>query len=1240
MEQTLLNNRYAFESELGRGGMGIVYRATDTLLQRPVAVKVLSSASLGSQGRARLLREAQAAARLNHPNIINVFDAGDAGERAYIVMELLDGDSLYERKGKMALDETLDVLRQICDALAHAHANGIIHRDLKPENVIVTSRGVAKLTDFGLSRSVTARVSQDGVIVGTVYYLAPEQALRQEIDHRADLYALGVMMYELITGRLPFTADDPLGVISQHLNAPAVPPSTYNPDTPPVLENLILQLMSKNPDERPASAAEVRYTLDHLFDADGLKAITMLSPLDRLVRGRLINRQSEFAQVKTTWHNVMVGAGLENVLALIGESGVGKTPFLREIRSLAQVSGAKVASAECYARGGTPLMPVTHLLHQLQPLPEGINDLVLADVATLAPELVAQPLPANPPLSPLSEQQRLFESLFTVFSTIAETQPLALIIDDAHWADTNTLLLIRHMARRARATHLRLMIVLSYREDDVVSNRAFNEVLLDLRQERLVETVTLLPFTREGTREILEAMFVQPISDPFLNAIYKVTSGNLYFIEEVCKALIEEGRLACNGGQWQLDGIDNLKLPESVRVTLEARLQRLPDAALDLLRMAAIIGREFDYRVLRTASENQDEDAMIDILESAQNAQLIQEVEHSGAGERFVFAHALIPALLRDQVSSLRRHRMHRQVAQAIERTTPDDMEMLSFHYSQAGDLEKARYYTIRAADRARKLYANEEALAFYNTALSWTPEKHEDRFHILQARAQIYNLTSQREAQRADIEALVDLAEELDRDDLRCDALIALTDMYRFTDTVRVHEPALRAVELARMLQDPVREARALQCLGWNAWTRSDFHESLTALEGAVQRFRQANLPAQAAESLHMLSLVTGMQGLGELEVSRQYAQDAIQLSRLASDPRQEAISLRRLAIVTMDQGEHLHALEIAQQALALHRELDDHYEESMALNSIGVMLSHLGRMEDAKQYFEQALKQVEKTGSITGFWMVYANIQWLIYHREGRYDESLAFADAQLAKPAFAENPYLETNILKNKADILYTVGHYEEALAILEQVKRVAAQFTGMLSQTDAYLGIALNYAALKNFPAARAALEQARDLSKQLERPNDVAYVSMIDAEISRREWETGHLSQIRHAQAQIDHAISLLRDTRWFSELAFCQQTAAWLALANNQPEKALEYARASLEYFERQPARPEGYEYVYVCALWANDQEEEAQRYLEQAYQRVISVSRTIEDETLRRSWLEAVQVNQQIIRDWALYHT
>ncbi len=265
---TVLDERYRIDSELGQGGMGTVYRAHDTLLDRDVAVKVMSETALGTEGRVRLMREARATAQLNHPNIVSVYDAGEtdpstsSGQAApFIVMELVEGESLHDRRPE-ALDDILAIARQVCAALDHAHAHGIIHRDLKPENVMILPDGTAKLMDFGLARSAASRLTAEGTLIGTVFYLAPEQALGAEIDHRADLYALGVTLYELTTGVLPFTAADPFAVITQHLNTPVVPPRAKNAQIPSALDNLIVQLLSKDPQDRPASAAEVLQALE------------------------------------------------------------------------------------------------------------------------------------------------------------------------------------------------------------------------------------------------------------------------------------------------------------------------------------------------------------------------------------------------------------------------------------------------------------------------------------------------------------------------------------------------------------------------------------------------------------------------------------------------------------------------------------------------------------------------------------------------------------------------------------------------------------------------------------------------------------------------------------------------------------------------------------------------------------------------------------------------------------------
>jgi len=251
----VLNNRYRIDKEIGQGGMGTVYLGFDIALERQVAIKALIKSGLGTEGRTKLINEAQIAANLNHPNIVTIYDVGEE-ENPFIVMEYVDGITLRERPPEN-LDETLVIIRQLTSGLEHAHEQGIIHRDLKPENVVITREGTTKLMDFGLARSVASRYTTEGLISGTVYYLAPEQAMGQQLDSRTDLYSLGVMLYELTTGELPFTAENPIAVISQHLHAPVVPPRVKNDEISPALDALIVGLLEKNPQDRPASAKDV-----------------------------------------------------------------------------------------------------------------------------------------------------------------------------------------------------------------------------------------------------------------------------------------------------------------------------------------------------------------------------------------------------------------------------------------------------------------------------------------------------------------------------------------------------------------------------------------------------------------------------------------------------------------------------------------------------------------------------------------------------------------------------------------------------------------------------------------------------------------------------------------------------------------------------------------------------------------------------------------------------------------------
>jgi predicted ATPase len=314
----ILQDRYRLDALIGQGGMGSVFRAHDMLLDRDVAVKILNAPGIGSEGRARLLEEARAVARLNHPNIVSIYDAGETEGVSFIVMELVEGHSLSATEQR-DLSEILHISRQVCLALEHAHAHGIVHRDLKPENILVDSAGFVKLMDFGLARSaIASRLSQDDGIVGTVFYLAPEQALGREVDGRSDLYSFGVMMYEWVTGRLPFNAGDPLAVVSQHIHTSAEPPHLFRPDIPAALEEVILKLLAKDPADRFSSAGETLKALAGQMDE--LERTSEKVPRNNLpvMVSSFIGREKEIDEVRSLFAS-------SRLVTLTGAGGSGKT---------------------------------------------------------------------------------------------------------------------------------------------------------------------------------------------------------------------------------------------------------------------------------------------------------------------------------------------------------------------------------------------------------------------------------------------------------------------------------------------------------------------------------------------------------------------------------------------------------------------------------------------------------------------------------------------------------------------------------------------------------------------------------------------------------------------------------------------------------------------------------------------------------------------------------------------------
>ena len=303
----IFDRRYVIKRKLGSGGMADVYLAEDQELGRRVALKLLNDRhAADDQFVERFRREAQSAAGLNHPNIVSIFDRGQAEGTYYIAMEYLDGRTLKEllvRNGPTPIPIAIDYARQILGALSFAHRNGIVPRDIKPHNIVVGSDGRLKVTDFGIARSGASQMTEAGSIVGTAQYLSPEQARGAPVDARSDLYSLGIVLYEMLTGKVPFTGDTPVEIAMKHLSQIPDPPSKLRADVPHDLDAVVMRALAKDPEQRYGTAEEM--------DAD----------LARVARGVAVARETEDAMTQ-----VLSGAGISNAQTMIQRPRTTVTP--------------------------------------------------------------------------------------------------------------------------------------------------------------------------------------------------------------------------------------------------------------------------------------------------------------------------------------------------------------------------------------------------------------------------------------------------------------------------------------------------------------------------------------------------------------------------------------------------------------------------------------------------------------------------------------------------------------------------------------------------------------------------------------------------------------------------------------------------------------------------------------------------------------------------------------------------
>jgi len=1019
--------RYQVKRSLGEGGKKKVYLAHDTLLDREVAFALIKTEGLDEAGRSRISREAQAMGRLgSHPHIVTVFDLGQDQDQPYMVTELMGGGDvelvIENATGhRLSLEQAINIARETCRGLEFAHSRGIVHRDLKPGNVWLTDDGIAKIGDFGLAVALDrSRLTTEGMMVGTVAYMPPEQAMGGEVTPRSDLYSLGAMLYEMVTGRPPFLGDDSVAIIGQHINTPPVAPTWHNSDCPRSLDALILRLLAKNPSERPESATDVLAALDAIdltiSEEKPAAWVDEAHALDSLAGGVFVGRQREMGELKACLEGALSGRG--RLVTLVGEPGIGKTRTAQELATYAGLRGAQVLWGRSYEEQGVPpywpwVQAIRSYVRERDPeqlrseMGAGAADIaeVVSDVRERLPDLQSPPQ-----LEPEQARFRLFDSISAFLKTASQRQPLVLVLDDLHWADQPSLLLLQFVARELSGA--RLLLIGTYRDMELSRQHPLAEALGELNRERLFQRVLLRGLTQEDVGHFIEMTSGNSAPRGLVEAVHSQTEGNPLFVTEVVRLLVQEGALTPDpslSGRGETEGRGEgdswtIRIPEGVREVIGRRLNRLSQRCNEALTVASILGREFTLAQLRPLVEEVTEDRLFEILEEALASRVIEEFPQSVG--RYQFTHALIQETLSAELSLTRRVRLHARIAEALERLYGDNAEAhaaeLAHHFSQAEAVlgtEKLVRYSLLAGERALVIYAYEEALAHFQRAL---PAKEEQPMDAETAAL----LSGLGRAQLAvlDRPQLGDAMQNLDR---AFNYYAESGDVGQATTVAEYPVPAM---------------------VGRRTGTLQRIDRALTLV------------PPDSPAAGRLLALYGRVVGQEESDYAR--AQEAFDRAlAIAQREGDVGLELRTLAGAVNVDAYHLRwreCLEKSPGAIELAQGVDDPYSELLIL--WGAIFAELatGRPEDAQRHAADALVVAERLRD--RYWLT-----GTLVRSEGAYGIAGNWQAARdFSERGLAVSP-VEPRLLASRVCLEYQIGHFDEGEGYLERLLEAKALIT---------------------------------------------------------------------------------------------------------------------------------------------------------------------------------------------------
>lgn len=1132
----VIKERYQIEEKLGDGHLGALLKATDLVTKQAVAVKILA-ASFSESSVNRMLHQAKSFIHLKHVNIVDVFDCDMENDLAFIVEEFAPGRDLQtiltEAGEPLSIPLALNTGLQIAYALGYVHSRGKIHGYLHPENIMLTpttdthpvSDGgsnfnhqngyIAKVKRFGLGWFEEGiNLLETPVPLLPTNYLAPEQILGHPLDARTDLYALGVILYQLFTGQLPFDGCDDTEIMNAHLHHLPSSPREQNANLSNALEHFILKLLAKNPNERYANAQQAYHILKSLAVHKGSQ-LDAQSPL-RQQQKILVGRQEPLERLSTAWEEVSQGNGRLYIVS--GEDGIGKTHLLQEWAR--RVHDGVVLTGYCEKWAGSliyqPFVDIFQNYFATIP-PEIINQTdkqLLSELSRLIPKLhtLVPELKPPPELEPKQEQLRIMTTVAKFLAEATKTRPWLLILEDLQWMDEGSLHMFVHLARQSPT--MRLLIVGTYCNLDLDKNHPLLNTLRGLKRQPSYTVLTLERLRQSEVGQLIVNILQQTatvdvvrpnqvaqttIPDSLVTRIYQQTEGNPVYVEEIVSGLIDNQHITETPHGWDFSKLSKIELPQTVKDAVLTRLGNLNQDTQDLLRKAAVLGRTFKFDDLQRMS-GLSEWEVLERLDMALERQLIRELFDEGM---LTFSHAETQQVLYADTTSLRRRTLHLQAGKAIEarfdsKSSPDvrqerAVEQLAHHYDKAGKYSQALLYYMEAARLAETTYAAQTALHWYQRVIG-----------LLQ-KLQVDDIAEFRDAALTAHEAMIDLCIVLGYYDEALEHCHQANQLLNETDT----QPPLQKRQIADLYRKQARIYKKQGKLDAAAEALGQAFQRLDPNETTIERVSVYLLQAEVQH--HQ----------GEVEVSNELCHKGLNIAeKLDSLAGQQGMA-RAYYLLSgsyLELGDLNEALEYCQKSLQAYERIQDLEGLSRVYITLAQIYIHQSTWQQAEEILNKSLTMKQEIGDTFGLGRIFINLADLQF-KQGNYDQAASLLHKSLTIWRQLGTTSFEIKALTQLADLELARNNLSGAEMYIKQGEAVlsderGSRFRVALERQRAKLCLQTN-----QLEAALGHIQTSIELSELQQKQFEQALNHRILAEIEYRR------NNLAAAKKAIQHSLA-------------------------------------------------------------------------------------------------------------------